>query len=619
MFQLASIIILGVLAQWIAWRIKVPAILPLILIGLFVGPLSFLWTGTDPSIKYIEPIFNNGSGLWPSENFFYFVTLAIGIILFEGGLTLNRNEIKGIGGTIINLITVGSLVTFVGGALAAHFIMDLNWSISFLFSALIIVTGPTVIAPILRNVALKSDVSNVLKWEGILIDPIGALAAVLVFEFIHSGAGTEFGQHAIIAFVRVLVIGFGLGFLFALFFRWLLQMKFVPHYLLNVFTLAIVLFVFVLSDILSHESGLLSVVVMGMVLGNMNLPEFKEILHFKETLSVLLISILFILLSANINYEDLMLLLDWRCGVLFLVVILILRPIGVFLSTRTAENLGNNEKAYISWVGPRGIVAAGIASLFGIRLSGEISGAEYITPLVFMIVLGTVLLNATTARWMARMLNVVKSASDGILIIGAGLPSRLIGKFIMDQGRHVILLDRSDTNIKAAKDLGMDAIAADIYSEDLSEKFDLLDVGYLMAMTPSTDVNNFAIQRLKDDFGENEALRVLSSEELKNQGDIKENEILFSKTDDYINISELARDYPEFHEIPVDGIEDFQKLLSSLRSTRGVLPIFYFNSNRVLKIIDAGTDLLPDDEGVQSIVYMGRKLEELHSKADSTD
>ncbi len=611
MFQLASIIILGVLAQWIAWRIKVPAILPLILIGLFVGPLSFLWTGTDPSIKYIEPIFSGGSGLWPSDNFFYFVTLAIGIILFEGGLTLNRNEIKGIGGTIINLITVGSLVTFIGGALAAHFIMDLNWSISFLFSALIIVTGPTVIAPILRNVALKSDVSNVLKWEGILIDPIGALAAVLVFEFIHSGAGTEFGQHAIIAFVRVLVIGFGLGFLFALLFRWLLQMKFVPHYLLNVFTLAMVLFVFVLSDILSHESGLLSVVVMGMVLGNMNLPEFKEILHFKETLSVLLISILFILLSANINYEDLMLLLDWRCGILFLVVILVLRPLGVLISTRTAENLGYNEKAFISWVGPRGIVAAGIASLFGIRLSGEIDGAEYITPLVFMIVLGTVLLNATTARWMARVLNVVKSASDGILIVGAGLPSRLIGKFITDRGRHVILLDRSDTNVREARKMGMEAITADIYSEDLSEKFDLLDVGYLMAMTPSTDVNTFALDRLREDFGENEALRVLSSEELKNQGDINEHEILFSKTDDYINISELARDYPEFHEIELEDLETFRSLLGKLRSTKRVLPMFYTNSEGVLKIIDAGVDLLPEDTGVQSLIYMGQKIEDL--------
>ena len=169
MLELAGIIVLGIIAQWVAWRLKLPAILPLILIGLLVGPIATLYT-LDGS-KLIEPIWNGEKGLFPGEGLYYFVSLAISIILFEGGLTLKRNEIKNVGPVITKLITLGSVVTFFGAALAAYYIFGLNWQISFLFSALIIVTGPTVITPILRNIPLKKDVSTVLKWEGILIDP----------------------------------------------------------------------------------------------------------------------------------------------------------------------------------------------------------------------------------------------------------------------------------------------------------------------------------------------------------------------------------------------------------------------------------------------------------------
>ena len=193
----------------------------------------------------------------------------------------------------------------------------------------------------------------------------------------------------------------------------------IPHYLLNVLTLATVLGVFVLADLFAHESGLLAVVVMGMVMGNINLPNLKELLYFKESLSVLLISILFILLAANINVEDLMLVYDIKALILFATVVLIVRPLGVFVSS-IGSSLKFNEKLFISWVGPRGIVAAGIASLFGIELSNQgVPGAEYITPLVFMIVLGTVLLNATTARLFAQLVGVFLKNSQGILIIGA--------------------------------------------------------------------------------------------------------------------------------------------------------------------------------------------------------
>jgi len=295
MLELAGTIILGIFAQWIAWRIRVPAILPLIITGLLVGPISSLMT--EDGTKLLQPIYNEatGEGLFPGEYLFYFVSLAIGIILFEGGLTLKRQEISGTGPIIFRLITIGPTVTFVGAGLAAHFIMALPWPIAFLFAGLIIVTGPTVIAPILQNVPLHRNVATLLKWEGILIDPIGALVAVLVFEFIRSAeGGLGFTTHALIAFGQIILIGLALGALAAFALYELIRRDFIPNYLLNVFTLAFVLGVFVFANVMAEESGLVSVVVMGMVLGNLDVPRLRDILSFKESLSVLLISILFI-------------------------------------------------------------------------------------------------------------------------------------------------------------------------------------------------------------------------------------------------------------------------------------------------------------------------------------
>jgi NhaP-type Na+/H+ or K+/H+ antiporter len=197
MFELAGIIILGMLAQWVAWRVKIPAILPLILTGLLVGPVAAEFLSENGS-KWIEPIWNGEKGLFPGDGLYYFVSLAISIILFEGGLTLKRSEIKTVGTIITKLITIGSAITFLGAGVIAHAIFKLSWEMSFLFSGLIIVTGPTVINPILRNIPLKKDISTVLKWEGILIDPIGALIAVLVFEFISVEGASGFTKTAFI-------------------------------------------------------------------------------------------------------------------------------------------------------------------------------------------------------------------------------------------------------------------------------------------------------------------------------------------------------------------------------------------------------------------------------------
>ena len=607
MLELGGIIILGILAQWFAWKFKIPAILPLILIGLLVGPIAAEFL-SDDGTKWIEPIWNGKEGLFPGESLFYFVSLAISIILFEGGLTLKMSEIKNVGPVITKLITLGSLVTFFGAALAAYFIFNLSWQISYLFSALIIVTGPTVITPILRNIPLKKDVSTVLKWEGILIDPIGALVAVLVFEFISVDAGGEFTKTALIEFGKIVLFGFTFGFTFAHALNFIINKKWVPHYLLNVFALAAVLGVFVLSDAFAHESGLLSVVVMGMVLGNSNSPYLKELLYFKESLSVLLISILFILLAANINIEDLLLIYNWKTAILFAVVVFVIRPIGVFLSTR-GSSLKLNEKVFISWVGPRGIVAAGIASLFGLKLAKNgVEGAEYITPLVFMIVLGTVLLNATTARFFAKIIGVFLIKSEGVLILGASKVSRLLGHYLEINGRHVVLIDSNESNIEKAKELGLEAISTNIYSDTLMDNIELSDVGYLMALTGNPDINKYAINKFSKQFGENGTFRLVTTKEMLDDSN-NPKEGLFSHKDDFNRLSELTRKHPSIQEIDLEDKTHYEKLITISNNDEDIIPLFVKDNEGELHIISSNNLAFKNIEKGYQLVYLGKPFD----------
>lgn len=603
MQELAGIVILGIVAQWIAWRFKLPAILPLILIGLLVGPIATLYT--EDGSKLIEPIWNGKKGLFPGEGLYHFVSLAISIILFEGGLTLKRTEVVRMAPVITKLITVGTLVTFFGAAALAYHIFGLPWQMSFLFAALITVTGPTVITPILRNIPLKKDVSTVLKWEGILIDPIGALVAVLVFEFISVGEGHTFTKTALVEFGKILLFGFTFGFTFAHGLAFSIKRKLIPHYLLNVVSLSVVLLVYVESDIFAHESGLLAVVIMGLVLGHTNLPNIKELLYFKESLSVLLISILFILLAANINLSDLALIANWNTVVLFAAVVFIIRPLGVFLSAY-GSRLRLNEKIFIGWVGPRGIVAAGIASLFGSKLvaRGEL-GAEYITPLVFMIVLGTVLLNATTARLVAKITGVFLKRSEGVLIIGASKPSQLIATYLKKNNRHVVLVDNNPSSVEKAKQMGLEAITESIYSNTLTDNIELSDIGYLMALTGNSRVDKFAIEKFQKQFGENGAFRLVTAEEANNPKNNPQ-EGLFSHTDDFVSLMNTVRKYPDIHEADVKDNKHYEELIHLTQNDKDIIPLFTKSPDGSLEIIPAdGKPFNPESKGYK-LVCLGK-------------
>lgn len=615
MLELAGLIILGILAQWMAWKFKIPAILPLILIGLFVGPISTLIS--EDGTKWLEPIWNGEEGVFPGESLFYFVSLAIAVVLFEGGLTLRKKDVSTVGPVIVKLITVAAVITFFGAGIAAHLIFDLTWQISLLFAALIIVTGPTVIAPILRHIPLKKDISSILRWEGILIDPLGALVAVLVYEFIRIEEGQEYTSRALIEFGKIMLFGFTFGFAFAHSLVYAIKKNFIPHYLLNVFTLATVIGVFVLADTFAHESGLLAVVIMGLVMGNINLPNLKELLYFKESLSILLVSILFILLAANIQMEEMLLVFDEKALILFAIIVFGLRPLGVFLSSINS-GLSFKEKVFISWVGPRGIVAAGIASLFGLKLVREgVPGAEYITPLVFMIVLGTVLLNATTARLVSKLLGVFLKDSKGIIIIGASSVSRLIAEYLQNNNRHVVLVDSNRDNVQKAKDMGLEAMEESVYSDDLLNNIELNDIGYLMAMTGNSDINKTAISKFAKSFGEKGSFRVISTDEMNDPE--KNPEVgLFSPTDDYIKLTEVSRKYPIIHEIKLNSKDHYKGLIEISKTDPDIIPLFVKNDKGHLEIISSqsGTVEILED---YILVYLGKMIQKGESEKNHVE
>ncbi|MFT4781396.1 MAG: NhaP-type Na+/H+ or K+/H+ antiporter [Pseudohongiellaceae bacterium] len=462
--------------------------------------------------------------------------------------------------------------------------------------------------PILRNIPLKKDISTILKWEGILIDPIGALVAVLVFEFISVGGDSGFTKTAFLEFGKIVLFGTTFGFTFAHALAFAINKKFIPHYLLNVVALSTVLLVFVESELFAHESGLLAVVVMGMVLGNGKLTNLKELLYFKESLSVLLISILFILLAANINIEDLLLLYTWKTAVLFAIVVFVVRPLAVFISTQGSQ-LTLNEKLFISWVGPRGIVAAGIASLFGSKLLKQgVEGAEYITPLVFMVVLGTVLLNATTARLFAKLVGVFLTTSNGTLIVGASKASRLIGHYLESNGRHVVLIDSNQSNIDKAKELGLEALNTDIYSDKLLDNIELNDVGYLLALTGSNDINKYAINKFSKQFGENGAFRLVSVDEMRDSNN-NPHEGLFSHTDDFATLNSLVKKFPSVQEIELKDKAHYESLIELSDNDKEIIPLFIKNEASEIKIISSYNKDVEEIGKNWHLVYLGKPFD----------
>ncbi len=492
---IAGIGVLAIACQWFAWWVKLPAILFLLLAGILTGPVLGL----------LHPDALFGDLLFP------FVSLSVAVILFEGSLTLKFSEIAGLERIVRRMVTSGLVVTWAVAALAAYLLLAFPPELALLFGAFIVVTGPTVIVPLLRTVRPTAHVANILRWEGIVIDPIGALLAVLVFEFIISGQGGEALGHTLASFARIIGVGVVFGILSGQFLGLALRNHWLPEFLHNVATLALVFAMFALSNVVADEAGLLTVTVMGIRLANMRAVSVEHILDFKESLSVVLISALFIILAARIDFSQLQA-LGWGALGILAVIQFVARPVKIALST-WGSSLRWQERALLAWIGPRGIVAAAVAALFSLKLQAAgYPEAELLVPLTFMVIIGTVVLQSATAGLLARVLGVTEPEPRGFLIVGANPVARVIAEALQKRGYDSVLCDTTWANVSAARMHGLTTFFGSAVSEYADRRLDLVGLGRLLALSPQQELNVLAVHRYRREFGGSQLFALRASE-----------------------------------------------------------------------------------------------------------
>ncbi|CAH0533572.1 K(+)/H(+) antiporter NhaP2 [Vibrio stylophorae] len=478
---LSAVGVVGLGCQWLAWRLRLPAILFLLLAGIAMGPL-FQWLDPDALL---------GNLLFP------LVSLAVAVILFEGSLTLNKKEIQAVSGSVWSIVSIGAFVSWALTGIATHYILGFSWELAILFGSLTVVTGPTVIVPLLRTVRPSAKLGNILRWEGILIDPIGALLVVMVYEFIVSHNAVN----SLEVFALLILIGMGLGALSGMAVATILRRRWIPDYLQPFAVLMVVLGVFALSNHLESEAGLLSVTVMGMWLANAKGINIQKILHFKEHLTIMLITGLFIFLAARIHLDDFAA-LGVAALILFAVMQLVSRPISILIAT-WRSGLDWREKCFLAWVAPRGIVAASISSLFAIKLTDYgVENATLLVPLTFMVIIGTVVLQSASARPIAKALHVAEVEPRGFLLIGANRVAQAFGQALAKYDRRVLLTDSNWDYVSQVRMLGLDAYYGNPISSHAEDNLNLIGIGHVVALTADQHFNMMACMRFLEDFGD---------------------------------------------------------------------------------------------------------------------
>ncbi len=488
-FYLVVVPLLGILAQWIAWRFKIPSILLLLVLGILLG----FWKSPD---ELIAQVADTSPEVAPSI-LFPIVSLAVAVILFEGGLTLRFKTLADRGTIVLRLVLVASVAAWILIAVAARTILAVGWELAALLGAILIVTGPTVVGPLLRQIRPNRSVSTVLQWEGILIDPLGAVAAVLTFEFI--AHPDLHWLEAATNVVWTMLAGTAIGLASAGFLVWMLRRYWIPDFLHGAFFLVVTLAAFWSSNMAAEEAGLVAVTLLGIGLANQKWVDVEHVLEFKEHLRVLLISTLFIVLGSRLRLDALQS-IGWSAVPFVLALVLVVRPVSVWLAT---IGCGWNwrERLFVGLVAPRGIVAASVASVFGLKLvqiaaeqgDAPIFGqAELLAPITFCVILGTVLLCGLGAAPLARGLGLADVNPQGILFAGAGYPIREIAVRLRELGLRIVLIDRNYSNVVAARMTGLEAYCMNVLSEHVLEEFDLAGIGYFIAATPSDETNTLA-------------------------------------------------------------------------------------------------------------------------------
>lgn len=481
-FTLVLALTVGILAQSLARHLRVPGIVLLLVAGAALGPDGLGWI--DPRAL--------GSGL------LIVVHLAVAVILFEGGLNLEISRLRRAQAPIRRLVTLGAAITMVGAALAVHALYDVSFRMALLFGSLVVVTGPTVIGPLVQELRLRPRVATVLEAEGVLIDPIGAIVAVLMLELVLAPESATIYGGAKVLLLR-LGFGAGAGVLAGFAIAHLLRLRrAVPEGHENIFVLAMVLLLFQGCNEIVSESGILAVVVAGVVVGNLRSHVDRDLREFKDQLTVLMIGLLFVLLAADVRVEDLRS-LGWEgLGVLGVLVFAV-RPLGVWLCTRGAD-LTRNERHFIAAVAPRGIVAAAVASVASSALENAgIAGAAELRAMVFLTITGTVAL-AVAAGPLARILGVRLPSRETVAILGAQGLGLALAASLREAGRPVVFLDANPQNCRQAQEAGFQVVYGDALQERTQQRARFEGVGAVIGLTPNQMLNSVFVSRTRERF-----------------------------------------------------------------------------------------------------------------------
>ena len=492
---LALIAMVGIGAQLVSWWLRLPSILLLLVAGILVGPVTNL----------VDPDSLLGEALLP------FISLSVALILFEGGLSLRIDEIRRRGAVLRNLLTLGVAVTGVLGAISAHYVLDIGWETAAVLGAIVTVTGPTVIGPMLRHIRPAGPVAVTLRGEGILVDPLGALLAVLVFEVILATSAEEATSAVVGALLKTALAGSAIGLGVAALLVFLLKRYLVPDHLHNVVAIAFVIGAFVASDLVQEESGLLAATVMGMAMANQRFVPVTEILEFKETIRVLLISALFVVIGARVDL-DAVGEIGLRGLLLIVVLVVAIRPLAVLVST-LGTSATWRERALLASIAPRGIVAASVAAIFAIRLEEEhVPDAAVLVPVTFLVVVGTITIYGLIAGPIARWAGLAESNPRGILIAGANDVACAIATALEKHDFKVTLVDTDAERSFRARLDGHSVVLGNILADRVHHNLELGEMGMLLALTPNDEVNVLATHHYGRTLGRRNVYQVAPSE-----------------------------------------------------------------------------------------------------------
>lgn len=488
--QMVFTVLAGISAQVMAAYFKLPSIVLLLLLGILLGA---------DGIGLLHPHLL-GTGLE------VIVSLATAIILFEGGLKLDLREMGRVSVSLQLLVTLGTLITLLGGSMAAHWLGEFPWNIAFLYASIVVVTGPTVIGPLIKQINVDRQVATLLEGEGVLIDPVGAILAYVVLDTILNGDPDPI--KAIMGLILRLSVGAMIGGVGGFLMSWIFKRaNFLSFELKNLMVLAGLWGLFTLAQTIRSESGIMTTVVAGAVFANSSVPEERLLRSFKNQLTILSVSVLFILLAADLSIAS-VLALGWGSLFTVLVLMFVVRPINVLLCTWNS-NLNWRQKLFLGWVAPRGIVSASVASLFAISLTQRgVNGGDAIKALVFLTIIMTVFCQGLTAGWLVKWLRITSKDATGAVIVGCNPLSLLIARFFQERGESVIIIDTDSQYFAQAEAQNLRVIASSALDAEVLEEAGIASRGTFLAMTNNGEVNFVLAQRAAEEFNPPRVLAV---------------------------------------------------------------------------------------------------------------